>query len=132
MSRRIHCQVLEMPVADHLENGNDRALPRDLLPWADPYIAALLNKLARANPATDLDWQQPTDDSNHTAYRDTDFHDAGSYDAELDEALIDEAADMYGRFFPDFEQNQDTGVAQPQAAFYPPVYGDWPLLADLP
>jgi len=41
---RIRCQVLEVP--DHeewLQHG--RGAARDLLPWADPYIARLMHRL---------------------------------------------------------------------------------------
>lgn len=37
------CDVVEMPTVDPLAAGAGEG-PRDLLPWADPYIAALLTK----------------------------------------------------------------------------------------
>ncbi len=46
MARTIHCTVVEVPAM------SDPYLParrefRDLVPWADPYIASLLTKLQR-------------------------------------------------------------------------------------
>ncbi|MGA7104666.1 MAG: hypothetical protein WBX49_04905, partial [Candidatus Deferrimicrobiaceae bacterium] len=47
MARTIHCTVVEVPVM------SDPFLPRDggfrdLVPWADPYIAALIENLRRS------------------------------------------------------------------------------------
>ena len=47
MVRTIHCTVVEVPAM------SDPFLPRDggfrdLVPWADPYIAALMENLRRA------------------------------------------------------------------------------------
>jgi hypothetical protein len=36
------CDVVEIPVAEGLNEA--RQVPRDILPWADPYITALLTK----------------------------------------------------------------------------------------
>ncbi|HUY92147.1 MAG TPA: hypothetical protein VMV10_25620 [Pirellulales bacterium] len=41
-SSKTHCAVVEIPVSS--QGGPDDAPPRDLLPWADPYIARLLSK----------------------------------------------------------------------------------------
>jgi hypothetical protein len=50
VARTIHCTVVEVPAM------TDPYLPpqrefRDLVPWADPYIAALLGKLRRTAAA---------------------------------------------------------------------------------
>ena len=44
MPSRIRCHVIEVPTQDDwlARRGGG---PRELLPWADPYIAALMNKL---------------------------------------------------------------------------------------
>jgi hypothetical protein len=42
-SKSVRCTVVEVPV-DHDGEPLLDAAPRDLLPWADPYIAALLAK----------------------------------------------------------------------------------------
>lgn len=39
--RKARCTVVEIPASS--QGGPDDAPPRDLLPWADPYIARLLN-----------------------------------------------------------------------------------------
>lgn len=39
---KTRCTVVEIPVSS--QGGPDDAPPRDLLPWADPYIARLLSK----------------------------------------------------------------------------------------
>lgn len=41
-SSNVRCTVVEIPVSS--QGGPDDAPPRDLLPWADPYIARLLSK----------------------------------------------------------------------------------------
>ena len=40
----IRCQVLEVPDLDDTTPRDEGTWPRDLLPWADPYIARLLCK----------------------------------------------------------------------------------------
>lgn len=41
-SNNARCTVIEIPVSS--QGGPDDAPPRDLLPWADPYIAKLMSK----------------------------------------------------------------------------------------
>ena len=41
-SSNVRCTVVEIPEAS--QGGPDDAPPRDLLPWADPYIAKLMSK----------------------------------------------------------------------------------------
>jgi hypothetical protein len=61
---RIHCRVIEVSATSEksspkTQRGNH---PRDLLPWADPYIARLMHILeerydtSRRNPAWDDDF----------------------------------------------------------------------------
>ena len=38
----IRCVVVEVPVALRTRSGDLNAGPQDLLPWADPYIARLV------------------------------------------------------------------------------------------
>ncbi|MFN0016627.1 MAG: hypothetical protein ACKVP0_00110 [Pirellulaceae bacterium] len=49
----IRCQVLEVPDLDDTSPRNEGTWPRDLLPWADPYIASLMMKLERQHGATE-------------------------------------------------------------------------------
>jgi hypothetical protein len=39
---RIHCTVVAVPVDGPMSRG---ALARDVLPWADPYVAQLIKNL---------------------------------------------------------------------------------------
>jgi hypothetical protein len=43
MSVRFHCQVLEAPTHEWMPRGGQSH--RELLPWADPYIALLMQRL---------------------------------------------------------------------------------------
>lgn len=111
-NRRIHCQVLEMPVSNHLERSRSQAEPRDLLPWADPYIAALLEKVERR----ENNWQndpRATDDR------------ADVWDDDWTDASIDEEHARFAASFPlhDSKDEENAGGR---------VYGGWPLLDDLP
>ena len=49
----IRCQVLEIPAVDDIDPRDEGTWPRDLLPWADPYIAALMMKLHRQRGETE-------------------------------------------------------------------------------
>ena len=49
----IRCQVLEVPDLDDTMPRDEGTWPRDLLPWADPYIASLMMKLQRQHGATE-------------------------------------------------------------------------------
>ena len=97
----IRCQVLEIPAQPDWLPRRER--PRDLLPWADPYIAVLMDRLEDRFDA----------DRAFTAVVDRD--DPWSPPADYD--WQDDA------FRPD----------QPSSAklnWDPPVYGGWPLLDD--
>lgn len=50
---KIRCQVLEVPDLDDTSPRDEGTWPRDLLPWADPYIASLMMKLQRQHGATE-------------------------------------------------------------------------------
>lgn len=126
MSRLIRCQVLEIPAADHLEFGSLPGAERDMLPWADPYIAALLTKLDREEPAdADDGYDAPHHEFADREFPRSEFHDLDlGDDGELDAALVDEAAAIYERFFPDCS---DSRTARGENS---KVYGGWPLLDD--
>ncbi|HZL89494.1 MAG TPA: hypothetical protein VFB96_14110 [Pirellulaceae bacterium] len=103
---RIRCQVVEVPAFDVLEPQEDGTRPRDLLPWADPYITSLMMQLGRSRGETE-----------------------GLLDDEL--TLCRWAADpWHGR-----EWNAALEpVGDRTAAFrdppFPPLYGGFPLLDD--
>ena len=49
----LRCHVLEIPAVDDLDPRDEGTWPHDLLPWADPYIAALMLKLQRQRGETE-------------------------------------------------------------------------------
>lgn len=104
-SARIHCQVLEVPDLDDVTPRSEGTWPRDLLPWADPYIASLMWKLERQRGETER-----LLDDDFTLYE---------YAAEQwlgDDWRKEEAQDEW----PDLTVRTE----------YPPIYGGFPLLED--
>ena len=53
MTIRIHCQAVEVPLFNELAPQDQGRWPRDLLPWADPYIAALMMQLGKRRGETE-------------------------------------------------------------------------------
>ena len=102
---RIRCQVVEVPVFDELAPQEEGTWPRDLLPWADPYIASLMTQLDNRRFAT-----EGLLDDEVTLYRCV--SDLWQDDEQPQPAL---PPDRTGVFFdPPF----------------PPIYGGFPLLED--
>lgn len=103
---RIHCQVLEMPATNRLASSRHAAQgewPRDLLPWADPYIALLMQRLEDRYEHDDAAFDDAA--SNMST---GEFSGEGSWDSE------------------DLELRQMSDPIEP----YPPIYGGFPLLND--
>jgi hypothetical protein len=101
---RVHCQVLETPAQEEwLPHEQD--WPRDLLPWADPYIAVLMLRLERR-----YDWADEADDSPFAA--DDAPHRAVASDSWQGDA-----------FRP--------GRHERRRSMFPPMYGGFPLLDDV-
>lgn len=103
---RIHCQVVEVPVFDDLAPQDEGRWPRDLLPWADPYIASLMRQLGRGRGEVE-----------------------GLLDDEL--ALCGFAADPWrGQEW----QAAPLPAVERSSVFrdppFPPIYGGFPLLED--
>jgi hypothetical protein len=106
MPARIRCQVLEVPAQDDWLSGR-RGGARELLPWADPYIASLMRRLdGRYNR------DEETDESHPFAW---DEEPAGA--AAFDDGWQEDA------FMP-------RPVESLRFHSYPPVYGGFPLLED--
>jgi hypothetical protein len=103
---RIRCQVLETPTHDQwLTRGGGG--PRDLLPWADPYIAGLVRRLeSRYSTADERDVSDPFADGSSTSDA-TAFDDGWQEDAFMPRPL-----DV------------------PRFHCYPPVVGEFPLLEE--
>jgi len=103
---RIRCQVVEVPKFTPSARMADGCC-RDLLPWADPYIAALMAQL-EGQPGD-------ADDSDSRNLRDG----SDCYSA-ADDAWSDEDNSVLA------DELDETG----SHLDYPPVVGGWPLLDD--
>jgi len=100
---RIRCQVLESPAQDGWSSRRER--PRDLLPWADPYIAGLVRRLEeRYDAEADCSTSDPFD-ADHASGDTAAFDDGWQEDAFMPRPL-----------------------EAPRFHCYPPVYGGFPLL----
>ena len=102
---QIHCQVLEVPALDDITPRSEGTWPRDLLPWADPYIAALMLKLERQRGQTE-----------------------GLLDDEF--TLYEFAAEQWlGEEWQEGDEDSDwPDIAE--RTEYPPIYGGFRLLDD--
>jgi hypothetical protein len=99
----LRCQVLEVPAQTGRPPRGEQ-WPRDLLPWADPYIAGLLEKLERRYGHNDFVDDDPP--------REPQFPFSG------DEAWLPDDAFRPPR------------TARSEQRAIEPVYGGWPLLDD--
>jgi hypothetical protein len=103
---RICCHVLEVPDQDDWLSRRGSG-PRELLPWADPYIAGLMRRLeSRFSPADDLDLCDPF----------------AGYDEPASTSVFDDGW-QDDAFMP-------RPLEAPRFHSYPPVYGGFPLLED--
>jgi hypothetical protein len=106
MPARIRCHVLEVPAQDDWLSRRGGG-PRELLPWADPYIAGLMRRLEnRYAPVGD----------------DDDCNPFGTDDEPLSHSQFDDG------------WQEDAFMPRPVESLrfhsYPPVYGGFPLLDD--
>ena len=114
---RIRCHVLEVDREDDwLPRRNP---PRDLLPWADPYIASLVQRLEQRYEG------DPTDDPRCNPFAAdemecgaADFDDGWQFDAFIPRPLETRPLDT---------RPLETMSASRR---HPPVYGGFPLLDD--
>ncbi len=102
MLAHIHCQVLEAPALDDISPRDEGTWPRDLLPWADPYIASLMMNLARHPGQTERLLED----------------DFTLYELAAEQWLGDDWSDEKGAHWPDLDARTE----------YPPIYGGFPLL----
>jgi len=111
MPSRIRCQVIEVPSQDDwlARRGGG---PRELLPWADPYIAALMRKLEGRGGMT---------------------HEFADSDPFASDPFRNDDEESASAIFDDGWQ-EDAFMPRPMEAprfhSYPPVYGGFPLLED--
>jgi hypothetical protein len=127
---RVYCQVIEMHAAgDRAPRGQE--WPRDLLPWADPYIATLMARLERQ-----YDWADDAPSGGNWS----DESVGGDWlEPESDHPLADDEAAFSAAFFGDayFGDTQDADAFMPgwqegpRRPPLPPVYGGFPLLDDV-
>jgi|SwirhisoilCB2_FD_contig_61_4218165_length_667_multi_3_in_0_out_0_1 hypothetical protein len=103
---RVHCQVVEVPTFSPTGRSAERCC-RDLLPWADPYIAALMTKLQAECASQDI-----SENSSHPNDGDCCYSAAEDVWLEDDERTLDPVDDL------------------PSHLDFPPVVGGWPLLND--
>ncbi|QDU27701.1 hypothetical protein ETAA8_27900 [Anatilimnocola aggregata] len=90
----------------------DAFLPaKELLPWADPYIAALVGRLEAQDEEENETWD---------------------FDAEALDKDAEEAEDAAHYWLSDELAPEDDDWHLDRAPAVPPVYGGWPLLNDLP
>ena len=105
-SARIRCHVLEV---DHDDDWLPRRnSPRDLLPWADPYIASLIHRLEQRYDSGEA----AEDLCDPFAADDAPFCPAGFDDGWRDDAFIPRPLEASAH------------------SWRPPVYGGFPLLDD--
>jgi len=103
---RIRCHVLEIQEQDDWLSRRSRG-PRELLPWADPYIAGLMRRLEdRFGTADELDSSDPF--------------------------VADDGAVVVSVFDDGWQEDafMPRPLEAPQFHSYPPVYGGFPLLED--
>lgn len=122
MSSRIRCHVIEVPSQDDWLARRGSGGPRELLPWADPYIATLMRKLeGRGGLAEGRgDLAEGRGDVVH------DFIDES-------DPFADEQEIAAGAVFDDGWQEDafmPRPLETPRFHSYPPVFGGFPLLDD--
>jgi hypothetical protein len=110
---RIHCQVLEVPVEEEWLPRRSGAV-RDLLPWADPYIARLVRRLEDQYPVATADYDPSDPFAADDALFEMDAWDPPSAEWESD------------AFLPPAESGRQAN----RMSSYPAVYGGFPLLDD--
>lgn len=110
MRTRIRCHVIETPV----DRDFSRRGARELLPWADPYIAGLMRRLERGHSEENREERMAL--SNPFAVSET------------------AAEDDFGDEWQQEEWQQDAFMPRPieESRFHchPPVIGGFPLLDD--
>ena len=106
MPHRIRCHVLEVPPQNDWLSRRGGG-PRELLPWADPYIARLMRR---------LETRYAHEDESHSS-----------------NPFVTDEPTTTGPWFDDAWQ-EDAFMPRPLEAprfhSYPPVIGGFPLLAD--
>ena len=114
---RVLCQVVETPAHSDFHDewmSQGEEWPRDLLPWADPYIAVLMIRLERR-----YEWVGVADDSPLAA------------DDAPFSAADDSWQDLAWQDFPLEDDAFLPGRHDGRRSMHPPVFGGFPLLDDV-
>ena len=75
---KLTCNVIEMPFQCEWPVDETEGYPRDILPWADPYIAQLLRQQVRATGAYVVDGNEEDIDDLAFDEFDPNIEEAGS------------------------------------------------------
>lgn len=133
MSVRIHCQVLEAPTPEWsslTRSGRGGQSHREILPWADPYIAQLMQRLeSRFDAEERFAEERNAEESNaeESNQRDaTGAADDSPWPGRQWSGDWDGDSDLDAEF-----SSLETSDGLTNHAL-PAVHGGWPLLNDVP
>jgi len=123
---RVLCQVVETPAHDFHDEWMSQVedWPRDLLPWADPYIAVLMVRLERRYEWADVADDSPfwSDDAPFRAV-DESWQDLSWQDSALSDGAFADNPWQHDAFMP--------GRHEVRRCMFPPTFGGFPLLDDV-
>jgi hypothetical protein len=123
---RVLCQVVETPAQDYHDEWMpvEQDWPRDLLPWADPYIAVLMLRLERR-----YEWAGVADDSSLWA---DDLPPGAASESWQDLSWQDDSfADGVFAGNPWHDDACLPGRQAGRRSMFPPIIGGFPLLDDV-
>ena len=132
VTSRIRCQVLEIPTQEDWSSRRGR--PKDLLPWADPYIAGLVRKLEERFDAP-AEWEAREELSGERAGRSSAAqvgHGFSDLHPSHDPFEADPASDDIDAFDDGWQEDafMPRPLEAPRFHCYPPVVGGFPLLEE--
>lgn len=116
MSARIRCHVLEVPAHDDWLCRRSTGV-RELLPWADPYIAGLMRNL------TDRYGRSEPEGDRFAAH-------SNPYEVAAELDLPRGNDDQWENDGWQEDAFMPQPIEAPRFHSYPPVYGGFPLLED--
>jgi hypothetical protein len=131
VTSRIRCQVLEIPTQEDWSSRRGR--PKDLLPWADPYIAGLVRKLEERFDAP-AEWEGVGGRGSGGGGRGerVGWSSAGPVSQGLTDLHSDPASDDCDAFDDGWQEDafMPRPLEEPRFHCYPPVVGGFPLLEE--
>lgn len=135
MTNRLLIHVIEVPVNERGGKSPERGsadAPRDLLPWADPYVAAVIRRISAAQSSLGGGTMGDPAESDPRSVRrvvDGEDYTASEQLAEESALHLDPTAEddcELSAFAPDRPRVLPFGKP------FPPIFGGWALLDDLP